>query len=47
MAVPGPSAQYQNGQTRNAPPMQGAPPFDMARSPPNPATKSMLFETST
>ena len=40
MAVPGSSAPYQNGHSRNVPAVPAVPSFDMARSPPNPATKS-------
>jgi hypothetical protein len=48
MTIPQASqAQLFNGQARNSNVMTGAKPFDMARSPPNPAAKSTLdpFDT--
>jgi hypothetical protein len=43
MAIPqAPPGQLFNGQARNSNVLAGAKPFDIARSPPNPSTKSML-----
>ena len=42
MPIPqAPPAQMFNGHQRNGAVMAGQQPFDVARSPPNPATKSM------
>jgi hypothetical protein len=44
MTIPqAPPGQLFNGQTRNGNVMAGAKPFDIARSPPNQAAKSMCI----
>ena len=44
MPIPqGPPSQLYNGASRNGNGMPAAQPFDVARSPPNPAAKSALF----